>query len=607
VGVPLIDPDRRKIIMRTIFFIVLINALPLRAVTLVSRSDGLELPLKESGHTELEIGDINGDGHLDIVSVGDHGSPYINSDEHGIMVWFGDGGDSWPVVQTGNFGYGGCAIGDLNNDGYMDLAWGIHHDYASSGIGDKIMGAALGDGTGTGWTQWDEGLASGGEDWGMFATDLADFDLDGDLDIVCESFGADNGIRVYENHGTGTWSQEWLVDGWNSNYTVETGDFNADGLPDFICTRWGTQVYFNCNDFVFNLNQAGIPDLNYTSVDCGDFNNDGLDDIVCSLGSDSGVRVYSYNTGTYQWDDCSTGLPAGGVYVDCVQFGFIDGDDCLDLVLFDDPVGTVYLGDGVGAWTPDATWTMPASGDASAIRVDGDIDHDGREDIAIQAELSGGMFDRNQLRVYSPWQEPVALSTKLITPDGGEFLYAESVREIRWLTAVPPAQGQALIDIDLSIAGPAGPWTGIAQDIPDNGAFQWTVPLAESSTCRLRITSHTASATAEAVSAEDFTIMYQLGIEEQTEPMPEPLGLSLFPNPAHGIPGISISGLEEGPAMLQVFDISGRLLIWMDLDPEQCGDMQLTVNEGTLPSGIYVVSVIQGERNASSRLVQLAR
>jgi len=151
--------------MRLSCILVMSIALPLLSVTLVSRSSGLEIPEKESGHTELEIGDINGDGHLDIVSVGDHGSPWINSDEHGIMVWLGDGGDSWPVVQTGEFGYGGCAIGDLNNDGFMDLAWGIHHDYASSGIGDKIMGAALGDGTGTGWTQWDVLTSTWTETW----------------------------------------------------------------------------------------------------------------------------------------------------------------------------------------------------------------------------------------------------------------------------------------------------------------------------------------------------------------------------------------------------------------------------------------------------------
>ena len=41
----------------------------------------------------MEFADINMDGFVDILSIGDHGCPNINATEHGIMVWFGDG--SW--------------------------------------------------------------------------------------------------------------------------------------------------------------------------------------------------------------------------------------------------------------------------------------------------------------------------------------------------------------------------------------------------------------------------------------------------------------------------------------------------------------------------------
>jgi len=33
------------------------------------------------------MGDVNGDGNPDLVSVGDHGSPNVGTDQHGIMVW----------------------------------------------------------------------------------------------------------------------------------------------------------------------------------------------------------------------------------------------------------------------------------------------------------------------------------------------------------------------------------------------------------------------------------------------------------------------------------------------------------------------------------------
>ena len=204
------------------------------SLNLVSKSNGLDTPRKEEGKTEYEVADINNDGYLDIISVGDHGNPYVNSEEHGIMVWLGDGGNYWDVRQTGNFGYGGCAIGDLNLDGKYDIAWGVHHNYTTDELGDTIIDAALGDGTGENWSDWGKGLASNGENWGMFATAFADFDLDGDLDLISESFGCCNGLHLYENLGNGSWSQAWSYTGGNVMYTVETCDFNNDGYTDFI-------------------------------------------------------------------------------------------------------------------------------------------------------------------------------------------------------------------------------------------------------------------------------------------------------------------------------------------------------------------------------------
>jgi len=473
-------------------------------VSLISKSTGLDIPEKEEGKTELEIADMNNDGHVDIISVGDHGSPYINSGEHGIMVWLGDGTGTWAVNQDGNFGYGGCAIGDINVDGYMDVTWGVHHDYGESGYGDTLIGAALGDGSGSTWTPWATGLGTNGESWGMFATDLADFNCDGFLDIVSQSFGCCNGLHVYENHGNGTWSPRWSLPGGNVGYTLETCDINADGLMDFVSTKDGSIAFFNNGSFSFQNHDNGLPVNSINSIDAGDMNNDGNDDIVVSLSS-NGVRCYVYDINNDNWVSYSNGLPTTNSYY-LSQFGDIDGDEYLDIIFYKGPTGYVYLGDGTGNWVSDATFTMPSPGDYSAMRVDGDIDHDGREDIAIQAEEGDFPTYENQLRVYSPWLEPTSLSSIIKKPNGGEHFKIGSIRDIRWLAAVPSSHSQPTVDIKISYNGLSGPWNTIASDIPNNGRYQWFVSGSASNQCRIKIIITTNQGSCECVSSSDFTI-----------------------------------------------------------------------------------------------------
>jgi hypothetical protein len=585
---------RRRTLLLMPFLLLLLGQATW-AVTLISRSAGLELPIKEEGKTEYEVGDVDGDGNLDLVSVGDHGSPYINSDQHGIMVWLGDGAGTWTVHQFGDFGYGGCALGDLNLDGRLDIAWGVHHNYGA-GMGSRLMGAALGDGSGAFWTDWGDGLASNGETWGMFSTALADFDANGRLDIACQSFGSGNGVRVYENRGDGSWGQVWAQTGGNAGFRIEACDFDADGRLDIACTRYGTNIYRGDGAFGFTLTQAGLPTGTVAAIDVGDADNDGADDILLSIGA-TGLRCFRYDTGASTWVEASAGFPTTGTYT-LVQLGDLNGDGLLDAVGYSGPVGRVFLGDGGSSWTLDATWTMPSPGDNSALRIDGDVDHDGREDIVIQAVQSGFPVNHNQLRVYSPLQEPDALSARITTPKGGETMRVGSIREIRWLAAVPPAQGRARVSLDLSMSGPEGPWIPIALDLPDNGRHAWQVaPLGTSSHCRVRMTIATPADTVRAISSDDFTIL-QDPASVGSQAGGNAFSIRCLPNPASDGTWIVLQGAPAPTATIELFDPSGRR--YHRSEVAAIGGVRIP-----LPTGVSFVHARSGDAEASVRVVRL--
>ncbi|MBD3234393.1 MAG: T9SS type A sorting domain-containing protein [candidate division Zixibacteria bacterium] len=454
-------------------------------------SDGLAPPQMEGGNTELEFADVNRDGNVDLLCIGDHGSPYINTNEHGVMVWFGDGAGNWLIYQNGNFGYGGIAVGDVNNDGFDDVGYGMHHNYSGEDFGDQLIEVALGDGTGLNWTPYDDGLATNGETWGMFGSDFADIDADGLLDLVSVSFGSGSGIHVYRNNGDGSWTQSYGYNGGNSGLYVEFGDMNGDGYPDIASTNGDSGIFINdgAGDYDVLIGGGITPPsyYGYEDIALGDVDNDGRDDVAI-VTPGGRVEAWKLNEDGYTWTDLTHGLNAYP-NIRMVDIADMDGDGLLDIIGYGDGNVGIFVGDGGSSWTLLYGFTTPNPGSAKAFRAGADIDNNGYGDIALVNEEGGWPNERNHCRAYREISTPAELTIVNEYPHGNEVIRGGSAGWVEWMSAVPGEQSTE-VDIEFSSTGPDGPFSGLASGLPNNGKHQLHWPMVNSANCYLRLTVH---------------------------------------------------------------------------------------------------------------------
>ena len=572
---------------------------PSRLITYTESSYGLQTINLESGRTEIEMEDINDDGFKDILSIGDHGSPYVNSQEHGIMVWFGNGtGSNWSIYQMGNFGYGGIAVGDANNDGFKDVGYGIHHDYSSTDLGDQLLEVALGDGSGMNWTAWDDSLASQGETWGMFGTDFGDVNNDGLLDVGSISFGCCAGVHVYKNLGTGTWRQTFGFIGGNSTMEFYFGDFNKDGNLDFAVTHQYGTPYFGDGTGTFTLRHNNLPapgNIGLKGVSLGDVNKDGADDLSF-IGSSGSVQVWTWNDSAQLWSNLSGNLPSSSNYSATVLYD-MDMDGFKDIVLFGSGSCTIFGGNGGSIWTQIASFTTPPSGAYSDITV-GDADNNGYPDIAILAREGSWPNYINRLRFF---KESSSVASLMVTPDypiGAEKFKENSIRFVKWISAVPPGANPK-IKLELSSTGSTGPWILIADSLPNNGRYQWQVPGAINSTnCYIRYTLFIPDSanSVTSITPNAFTISGLVGTSKQTQPVIKFKLFQNYPNPFNPYTTIKYIVPQSSFINLRVYDINGREIKNIYTGDQSTGEYELIwdgkdLNGNDVASGVYFIKL----------------
>lgn len=277
----------------------------------------------------VQVIDIDKDSNLDIIAAYESG--WSKGDNKGIGIWLGNGGSSWSAANSptdsGSFDAAFCA--DINNDGKLDLVGG-----SSKGL-HAWQGAHSG--SSLSWTEVRTGLPTSNEYTGV---KLGDVNNDGRLDIVAGSYSS-QGISIYLCSSSGgiSWSEGHSETGLKHNgntFDMYLVDFNDDSNLDLVASlRGGVKVYLGngnsgSRDSWWNEVSTGLPTSgDYYQIAVKDINNDDKLDIGCNFQVWSNTGSMS-NSETYSWQELELDVTLSEAVGTAI--GNLNNDDHIDIV-----------------------------------------------------------------------------------------------------------------------------------------------------------------------------------------------------------------------------------------------------------------------------------
>ncbi len=420
----------------------------------------------------------------------------------------------------------------------------------------------------------------------MFATDFADIDNDGDLDVGSISFGADDGLHVYLNLGNGAWRRSFGFSGGNSTMHFYFRDVNRDGNADIIAGHGTGTVWLGDGTGQFTPANTGLPSSSYglAGLSAGDVDNDGGCDLAL-VNSTGGVEVYIWNEQALTWQSFSGNLPAVDSFY-ATQLCDMNADGAVDLVALRRGYIQIWAGDGQGNWTSLAQIQMSRPNGYSAMRAGADFDHNGYPDLAVVTREGSWPNDHNVAHAYREASPVDSLKVFPVFPRGGERFEPGAVQFVDWWSEAPGFDSTR-VRLELSVSGSGGPWEVIADSLRNAGRYQWSVPQGVvSGDCYIRYTVYSHSGTVQAVTPRAFGIGAPVGATEAGT-MPNVRGRVSF------VAGALLIESGSGPEEHALLDATGRQVATLRAGAN---------NVSSLAIGVYFIRPVRGKGREMSRM-----
>jgi hypothetical protein len=331
----------------------------------------------------MQIADMNGDGRNDLIVGVFHSDSFPPYEDWHDMIFYNTGSElesspSW--ISSDQTHTGDVQIGDVNLDGHLDY-------FAVSGGGSYsqpriYLGSASGPAETAGWfgVPPESGWATSGL--------LVDIDKDGDLDVFTTNQGVSpnpyRAMYMWRNQaGVLDTTTSWQSAEESIQNGLASADYDGDGWPDVAVAKWVnfmTAIYRNDGSGTLQTFPAWTTGDDGTDkgVAFADVDGNGWPDLA--VGHDEPSRLYGNHDGVLSlaWE---SDAPFYGQQE--VRFFDVDSDGDPDYceTNFSDGRTHIYLNrDGMLDVQP--SWTYDASTVANT-HAFGDINGDGLPDLAI--------------------------------------------------------------------------------------------------------------------------------------------------------------------------------------------------------------------------------